>query len=720
MNSALQRRHFLKLMGTSAGGLALGLQFAEGLAADQPDMRASTHALTAGPWIRIDQDGTTTIVVDKSEMGQGVLTALPMLVAEELDADWSKVKVEQAPAAPEYKHPWFGVQATGGSTSVRAMWQPLRETGATARALLVQAAALTWKVDAASLRTEPGQVCGPNGKCLSYGELAALAATLPIPQNVKLKNPSDFKLIGRSLPRTDLLGKVNGKGQFGIDVRVPGMLFASVSRSPVLGGKVKSFDAKAALAIPGVKQVHSIQSPTSSGVAVLADSSWTAKKGRNALKIEWDHGPHAQFSTAGMKQEMAALAKSKAGAKIARKDGDPESINQGTVLQATYNVPFLAHATMEPMNATAWVQEDGVTIWAPTQAPGPNQFVAAGIAGCKPEQVKVHTTLLGGGFGRRFSPDFIAEAVMLSKLSKAPVQVLYTREDDMKGQYYRPAAHAELSVRLDASGRPAAFQGVTVVDSIADGSGFEAALINKEGIDHTAVEGLGDFPYEVPHFKLEWVRHQPGVRNWFWRSVGSTENGFFSESFVDEMAHAAGADPFEYRRSLLSKKPRHLAVLERAAKESGWGTSLPKGRARGIAVCESFGSFVAEVAEISLENGMPKVHKVTIAADVGIVVNPDIVRAQMEGAMIYGLTAALYGKVTYTEGQVDQGNFGDYPIMRLSETPEVTVHLIPSAEAPGGVGEPGTPPIAPAVANAVYALTKKRIRSLPLSDAQLI
>jgi isoquinoline 1-oxidoreductase subunit beta len=719
MNIALPRRHFLKLMGTSAGGLALGLEFVDVLAADSVASGAQ-HTLSAGPWIRIDQDGTTTIVVDKSEMGQGVLTSLPMLIAEELDADWNKVKVEQAPAAPEYKHPWFGVQATGGSTSVRAMWQPLREAGATARALLIQAAALTWKMDASALRTEAGQVCAPDGQCLGYGALSALAATLPLPKQVGLKNPADFKIIGQSIPRTDLIGKVNGAAQFGIDVRVPGMLFASVERSPVLGGKVKSFDASAALAIQGVRQVHSIQSPTAAGVAVLADHSWAAKKGREALKIEWDQGAHAHFSTASMKEEMVALAKSKTGAKVARLEGQPETIQEGTLLKAVYDVPFLAHATMEPMNATAWVKEDGVTIWAPTQAPGPNQFVAASIAGCKPSQVKVHTTLLGGGFGRRFSPDFIAEAVSLSKLAKAPVQVLYSREDDMKGQYYRPAARAELSVRLDQKGNPNAFQGVTVTDSIADGTGFEAALINKEGIDNTAVEGLYDFPYDIPHFKLEWVRHQPGVRNWFWRSVGSTENGFFTESFIDEMAYAAGKDPFEYRRGLLSKKPRHLAVLERAAKESGWGSPLPQGRARGIAVCESFGSFVAEVAEISLINGMPKVHKVTIAADVGIVVNPDIVRAQMEGAMIYGLTAALYGKITYAEGQVEQSNFGDYPVMRLSETPEVSVHLISSAEAPGGVGEPGTPPIAPAVANAVFALTKKRIRSLPLSDAQLV
>jgi isoquinoline 1-oxidoreductase beta subunit len=713
MNLTLNRRHFLKSLGAVGGGLAIGIEFA-----GPADAAEAGAPLQAGPWIRIASNGTITVVVDKSEMGQGVLTSLPMLVAEELDADWDHVAVEQAPAAPQYAHPWFKVQATGGSTSVRAMWQPLREAGATARALLIHAAALTWKVDAASLHTEAGFVVGPKGR-LSYGDLAGLAATLPLPTGVKLKDPGQFRLIGKSLPRTEGASKVNGSARFGIDVRVPGMLFASVERAPMIGGRVKTIDAVAALKLPGVREVRQIRSPTAEGVAVLADSSWAAKQGRAALKIDWTPGPQGLLATPALKAQMAALAKSREGARVAKRSGTPEAINEGTLVQATYEVPYLAHATMEPMNATAWVHGEGVEIWAPTQAQGPTQHIAANIAGCKPEQVQVTTTLLGGAFGRRFAPDFIIEAVQLSKLAKAPVQVLYSREDDMRAQYYRPAAHVELEARLAGDGQPKMVRGVTVVDSIAAGSGFEGALITPEGVDNTSVEGLADFPYATPNFQLDWVMHNPGVRTWFWRSVGSTQNGFFTESFIDELAHAAGADPFAYRQKLLVDKPRHRAALELAAKESGWGTPLPAGRARGIAVCESFGSYVAEVAEISLQDGSVRVHKVTIAADVGIVVNPDMVRAQLEGAMIYGLSAALYGKITLAEGRVEQSNFGDYAALRLSETPQVSVHLVSSAEAPGGVGEPGTPPITPAVVNALFALTGKRIRSLPLSDATL-
>ncbi len=714
MNMPLQRRHFLKILGTVGGGLAIGIDFS----LPREVQAAGAPMVQAGPWIRIGQDNIVTVVVDKSEMGQGVLTSMPMLVAEELDADWAHVRVEQAPAAPEYAHPWFKVQATGGSTSVRAMWQPLREAGATARALLLAAAAQQWKVDVATLHTEAGFVVGPKGR-VPYGDLVAVAATLPLPAKVALKDASQYRLIGTSLPRTEGADKVNGAGKFGIDVRVPGMLYASVERSPIVGGTLVSMDASAALKVPGVRQVHKIESPVAVGVAVLADSNWAARKGRAALKLEWAAGQLGLLSTPALQARMKELAHTREGAKLAKLEGNPASVTTGKLVQATYEVPYLAHATMEPMNATAWVHDGGVELWAPTQAQGPHQFVAASVAGCKPAQVKINTTLLGGGFGRRFAPDFIVEAVTLSKLAGAPVQVLYSREDDTRAQYYRPAARSELTARLDAKGHPAAIDGVTVVEALSDGSGFEGALIDKNGLDTTAVEGLAEFPYHTDNFRLDWVRHKAGVRTWFWRSVGSTENGFFAESFVDELAHAAGADPFDYRRDLLTAKPRHKAVLELAAKEAGWGTALPAGRARGIAVCESFGSYVAEVAEVSVENGAIKVHKVTIAADVGVVVNPDMVRAQMEGAMIYGLSAALYGKVTLADGRVEQGNFGDYPPLRLAETPQVNVHLVASAELPGGVGEPGTPPIAPAVANAVFKLTGKRLRTLPFADSEL-
>lgn len=700
------RRHFLKVGASALGGLVIGIEF-------DSEASAATGVI-AGPWIRIEPSGDITVVVDKSEMGQGVWTALPMLVAEELDADWSKIRVVQAPAAPEYKHPWFGVQATGGSTSVRAMWGPLREAGASARALMLEAASKTWGVGVESLRTESSTVIGAPGR-LAYGELAALASTLPLPKAPALKDPKDFRIIGQSLPRTDLLGKVTGQAGFGLDVRVPGLRFASVERAPVLGAKVVSFDASEALKTPGVLAVHSIEGPVASGVAVVAKSTHAAKTARSKLKVTWSTPPQSTMSTESLEQTMKELAHQRTGARVARETGNVATATASQTLMLEYAAPYLAHATMEPMNATASVTKTGVELWAPTQAQGPHQFIAAQIAGCKPEAVKVNTTFLGGGFGRRFAPDFIVEAVTLSKLESAPVQVVYTREDDMRAQYYRPMAYANVRVGLDKEGTPVFFDGVTVTDSIAAGSGFEAALV-KNGIDQTSVEGLADFPYAVPHFKLDWVHYSPGVRTWFWRSVGSTENGFFTESIVDELAHKAGRDPYEYRRSLLSAHPRHRGVLDAVAKLSGFGSPVPHGRARGIAVCESFGSYVAEVAEVSVEEGRIKVHRVWIAADVGIVVNPAIVKAQLEGAMIYGLSAALAGKITYQAGAVEQSNFDDYPILRMDETPAVEITLVPSMEAPGGVGEPGTPPIAPAVANAVFALTGKRLRHLPLEE----
>ena len=457
MNMPLQRRHFLKILGTVGGGLAIGIDF--GLPAQV--QAAGANVVQAGPWIRIGQDSIVTVVVDKSEMGQGVLTSLPMLVAEELDADWAKVRVEQAPAAPEYAHPWFKVQATGGSTSVRAMWQPLREAGATARALLLAAAAQQWKVDVASLHTEAGFVVGAKGR-LPYGDLVATAATLPLPAKVALKDPAQFRLIGKSLPRTEGGAKVNGSGRFGIDVRVPGMLYASVERSPIVGGTLVSLDDSAALKVPGVRAVHRIENPVAVGVAVLANSTWAAKKGRAALKVEWAAGKLGLLSTPALQARMKELAQTREGALVAKQEGRPESITTGTLVQATYEVPYLAHATMEPMNATAWVHDGGVEIWAPTQAQGPHAFVAAGIAGCPPDKVRINTTLLGGGFGRRFAPDFIVESVTLSKLANAPVQVLFSREDDTRAQYYRPAARSELSAR---------HRGVRVVWQLRGGSG---------------------------------------------------------------------------------------------------------------------------------------------------------------------------------------------------------------------------------------------------------
>ncbi|HJV94830.1 MAG TPA: molybdopterin cofactor-binding domain-containing protein, partial [Albitalea sp.] len=628
-----QRRDFLKVTALAGGGMAIGFVLPGVFA--EADAKAAPFA--PNQWIRITPDNWVTIVVDKSEMGQGVYTSMPMLVAEELDADWSKLRMESAPAAKEYAHPWFGVQGTGGSTSVRAMWEPLRAAGATARAMLVSAAAQTWKVDAAQLSTSKGMVLGPNGKKLSYGQLAAKAAALPVPKGVKPKDAKDFKIIGKATKRLDSPDKVNGRAQFGLDAKVPGLLTAVVARSPVVGGKVASFNADKAKAVKGVKAVVQVKSPVSEGVAVVADSFWAAKTGRDALEIQWDAGANAQLSTAGMHKAMLDLAASGTGALVSKQVGNVATAEAAKKLEAEYSVPYLVHAPMEPMNCTAWVKPDGVEIWVGTQAQGPNQFTAAAIAGVKPEQVKIHTMLLGGGFGRRFGPDFLIEALQLSKATKAPVKVVYTREDDVKGYYYRPMALAKLSGGLDANGNPVFVRARTVCDSLADGSGFEGALV-KDRIDSTSVEGLNELPYDVPHLLVDWVKYSPGVRTWFWRSVGNSQNIFFAESFIDEMAAAAGRDPMEYRRGLLAKKPRHLAVLELAAEKAGWGKPLPAGRARGIALAESFGSYVAQVAEVSVEDGRPKVHRVVVAADVGAVVNPDTVAAQMEGAVVYGLS----------------------------------------------------------------------------------
>lgn len=704
------RRTFLKASAALGGGLVLELALPAGALADA----AGNKAFSPSAWLRISPDNMVTVIVDKSEMGQGVYTSLPMIIAEELDADWSKVRMEAAPAAKEYFHPWFGIQATGGSTSVRAMWKPLREAGAAARSMLVSAAAQEWKADAATLRTENSYVIAPDGKKLSYGQLAEKAALQPLPKEPRLKDPKDFKIIGKNTLRLDSPEKINGAALFGIDAKLPGLLTAVVARSPVVGGKMLSFNADKAKAIKGVRAVIATKNPTAEGVAVLADTFWAAKQGRDALEIKWDDGANAKLNTPDMMKTLTDMAQGKSGdVKTAKKEGDVVTAIAAKTIEATYQAPYLVHAPMEPMNCTAWVKADSCELWVGSQTQTVDQMVAAQIAGVPQDKVKVNTMFLGGGFGRRFAPDFVVEAVSLSKAANAPVKVVYTREDDTKGYYYRPAAVCHMRGGLDASGMPVMIHSRTACDSLADGSGFEKAII-KDGIDNTSVEGLTEMPYAAANKQTDWVRYSPGVRTWFWRSVGNTQNIFFAESFIDEMAHAAGKDPYEYRRSLMDKYPRHKAVLELAAQKAGWGTPLPAGRARGIAVAESFGSYVAEVAEVSVENGAPRVHRVVIAADLGMVVNPDTVAAQMEGAMVFGLTAALYGNISFKDGKVEQSNFHDYQMLRMNEMPKVEVHLVKSTEAPGGGGEPGTPPIAPAVTNALFKLTGKRIRTLPI------
>jgi len=699
------RRAFLETAGAAGAGLVISFYLPSGLRFRSP---------TAGPfapnaWLRIGEDESVLVIVDRSEMGQGVTTALPMLLAEELEADWSRIRIEFAPADKAYTNPMFGMQGTGGSTSVRAAYTPLRKAGAAARELLVAAAAQTWGVEKAECRAERGAVVHARSKRrLTYGKLVTKAATLGAPPDVPLKDPKDWKILGTRVRRLDTPPKVDGSAQFGIDVKVPGMLVAVVARSPVFGGKAKSFDAAKAKAVPGVRQVVQI----SSGVAVVADGYWPAKKGRDALAVTWDEGPTASVSSATIAQLFGQRAE-QAGA-VARHAGDPDGTlgSAPAKVDAVYDLPFLAHATMEPMNCTAHVRADGVDIWAPTQFQTGAQGFGAKIGGVTPDKVKVHTTYLGGGFGRRFELDFIQEALETSKAVGAPVKVIWSREDDIRNAQYRPANHHRMRAGLDANGQPVAWTHRIVAPSIM-ARVFPDTV--KNGLDEEAVEGGVGMPYAIPNVHVDYLLTDTGIPVGFWRSVNNSYNAFAVESFIDELAHAAKKDPYEYRRDLLGKAPRHLGALNLAASKAGWGTAPPAGRARGIAVYKSFESYVAEVAEVSVaSDGAVKVHRVVCAVDCGPVVNPSIVEAQMESAIVYGLTAALYGEIAIEGGRVKQSNFHDYQMLRLAEMPKVEVYIVPSTDAQGGVGEPGTPPIAPAVANAIFAATGKRIRKLPI------
>jgi isoquinoline 1-oxidoreductase beta subunit len=712
----LSRRGFLKTSALAGGGLVLGLHLPHLGGRAQAAQEKKTFAPNA--FVRVGSDESVTVVVNHSEMGQGVYTGLAMLVAEELDADWSKVRAEAAPVDPAYNHTMFGIQVTGGSTSTWTEWERLRKAGAAARAMLIAAAAETWKVEPAGCRAENGQVLQTDSKRqLSYGQLAERASRLTPPKDVTLKDPKDFKLIGKATKRLDTPDKTNGQAVFGLDVKLPGMLTAMVARSPVFGGKVKSFKADKAKAVPGVRHVVEIER----GVAVVADGFWPARRGREALEITWDEGPLATLDSGEQRRQYAELAK-QAGA-VARKEGDAAAAlgRAARKLEAAYEMPYLAHAPMEPLNCVADVRADGCDVWTGTQFQTVDRDLAAKDAGLKPEQVRVHTTLLGGGFGRRAATDshFVREAVQVSRAVKAPVKVVWTREDDIRGGYYRPSAYHSLAAGLGADGNPVAWQHRIVCQSFIAGSPFEAAII-KDGVDETSVEGAKDIPYDIPNLLVEWKYVRGGVPTLWWRSVGHSHNGFAVESFLDELAHAAGKDPYEYRRALLSKKPRHKRALELAAEKAGWGKPLPEGRGRGLAVHESFGSFVAQVAEVTVsKEGKPRVHRVVCAIDCGPVVNPDGVRAQMESGVVFGLTAALYGEITFEKGRVKQRNFHDYPMLRMNEMPVVEAHIVPSTDKMGGVGETGVPPIAPAVANAIFAVTGKRIRRLPIRAEDL-
>jgi len=708
----LSRRDFLRTGTVVGGGLILGFY----LASIEGRVKALA-AETAAPYspnafLRIGTDSTVTMIVNKSEMGQGVYTSLPMLIAEELECDWSRVRVESAPVDAVYNNPLAGIQMTGGSMSVRTEWERLRKVGAAAREMLIAAAADTWKLNKTDCRAENSMVVHKSGKMLTYGQLAGKASRMPVPEKVVLKDPAAFKIIGKPGRRLDTPEKINGKAIFGFDVTKPGMLTALVARSPVFGGKVKSFNDAKAKAVPGVKEIV----PLESWIAVVADSFWSAKKGRDALEIIWDEGPVATLSTEALREQYASLAKS-AGA-TARKAGEAREALASAARQvsAEYEVPYLAHASMEPLNCFVDMTADGCEIWTGTQFQTIDRNNAAAVAGLKPEQVKIHTTFLGGGFGRRANPhsDFVVMGVQVAKAVKKPVKVIWTREDDMKGGYYRPLWYDRISAGLDASGNVVAWHHTVVGQSIMTGTPFEQKRI-KDSIDPSSVEGAQDIPYEIPNVLVD--LHSPGIGvpvQW-WRSVGHSHTAFVVESFIDELAHAAGKDPYRLRRALLAKHPRHRGVLDLAAQKAGWGTALPPGRARGIAMHESFGSFVAQVAEVSAEaSGEVRVHRVVCAVDCGRTVNPAIIEAQMESCVVFGLSAALYGAITIKNGRVEQSNFNDYRVLRMDRMPVVEVHIVPSEQDPGGIGEPGVPPVAPAVTNALFSATGKRIRRLPI------
>ena len=710
------RREFIRTGAAIGGGLLVSCYVP--LPGQSNASAAEQSEFPLNAFVRIGTDESVTVISAHSEMGQGIYTSLPMLLNEELQADWSKIRVEAAPVDKAYNHPVFGIQMTGGSTTSPAEWERYRKMGAVARIMLVESAAHQWNVDASACHVENGVVIhAPTGRRATYGSLASAAAQLTPPTNVPLKSAKEFTLIGKPTRRLDTPSKTNGSAQFGLDVIVPGMLTAVVARPPVFGGKVAKLDASEALKVPGVKAVQEIPS----GVAVIAERFWPAKLGRDKLVVEWDLGPNANLTTEQMLRDFAELAK-KPGT-LAKKIGDPEAALKSAAhtITAEYDVPYLAHAMMEPLNCVVDLRADSCEIWTGTQFETVDRANAAQVAGLPPEKVQIHTTLLGGGFGRRANPnsDFVVEAVHVAKAAKAPVKVVWTREDDLKGGWYRPMWYDRFAAGIDASGNPIVWTHTIVGQSILSGTAFEAFGV-KDGVDSASVEGAADLIYGIPNLRVDLHSPKIGVPVQWWRSVGHSHTGFSTEAFFDEVAHAGGKDPYELRRTLLANQPKMRAVLELAAQKANWGSKLPPGVGRGIATHFSFDSYVAQVVEASVgKDGAVRVHRVVCAVDCGTVINPDTVKAQMEGGIIFGLTAALKTEITLKDGRIQQSNFHDYQMLRIFESPEIEVHIVPSTENPTGVGEPGVPPVAPALANAIFAATGKRVRRLPIRASDL-
>jgi isoquinoline 1-oxidoreductase beta subunit len=711
--NGLSRRKFMKV-GAAAGGsmmLSLSLPFANGEAAE-----AETGDFAPNAFLRIDRDGQIVLTMPYVEMGQGTYTAIPMLIAEELEADLKQVRLEHAPPNEKlYANPLLGVQATGNSNAIRGGWEPLRLAGATARAMLVAAAAQRWNVDPASCRAERGEaIHASTGRTIKYGELAADAARLPVPKNVALKRPQEFKLIGTPAKRLDAPAKVNGTAVYGIDVRPPGVKIATIAQSPVFGGRVKSVDDSAAKAVNGVRQIVRLDD----AVAVVADHMGAAKKGLAALKIEWDDGPHAQLKTQDIAEELerATLTTGPVAQHIG--DADEAMASAVTKVEATYHAPFLAHAAMEPMNCTVHVRGGSCEIWIGTQAIARVQATAAKTADLLLDKVTVHNHLLGGGFGRRLEADAVVPAVQIAQHVDGPVKVVWTREEDIQDDMYRPYWFDRLSAGLDQNGKPLAwrnrFAGSSIVARYLP-PGF------KDGLDPDSTEGAIDLVYDLPNFHVEYVRVEPpGIPTAFWRSVGPSHNVFVTESFIDELAAAAKQDPVAYRRALLDKSPRAKAVLDLAAAKAGWGQPLPERVGRGVSLQFVFGSYLAQVAEVEVsKKGDVRVRRVVCAVDCGTVVNPDTVEAQIQSGINFGVSAALYGEITLKDGRVEQSNFDTYPVVRMNEAPAIEVHIIENSAPPGGIGETGTSAIVPAVANAIFAATGKRLRKMPVDASAL-
>jgi isoquinoline 1-oxidoreductase subunit beta len=721
----ITRRTFLKFSVTvgaaTGGGLLLGFSMpavsqdqkaGKSVIGGDADEAPQNGVFAPNAFIQIDTAGKVTLVIPKVEMGQGVYTSIPMLIAEELEVPLDSVTLDHAPPNEKlFMDPLLGGQLTGGSTSIRYAWEPMRRAGAAARTVLISAAAQQWQVDPASCHAQAAQVIHPaSNRSIGYGQLVDAAAKLPAPQNVQLKDPKDFKVIGTPVKRLDSPEKVDGTAIFGLDVRLPDMVYAAIANCPVFGGTLASVDDTNTKKIPGVRQVVRLDN----AVAVIGDHTWAAKRGLQALEIKWNEGAGAQI---GMKQIVDDLANAaQRNGAVARKEGDVDHAfsNAKTRVDAVYQQPFLAHATMEPINCTVHVRPDGCEIWLGSQVPTRVVDAAVAVTGLPADKIVVHNHLIGGGFGRRLEFDMVTQSVKIGKQLSTPVKVLWTREEDIQHDMYRPYYYDRISAGLDANGKPIAWQHRIVGSSIM--ARFAPPAF-QHGLDPDAVEVAADLPYDLPNQLVDYVRQEPhAVPTAFWRGVGPTRGTFVVESFIDELAAQAKADPVKYRQDLLGKTPRALNVLNTATQAANWGSAVPKGQGRGVSVMHAFGSFFSIVVDVAVDQGEVAVKRVVCAVDCGMVVNPNTIEAQVQGGIIFGITAALYSEITIKDGRVEQNNFTDYRMLRIDQTPPIEVHIVKSSEAPGGIGEPGTAALAPALTNAIYAATGKRLRQLPVGS----